>query len=188
MGGSFWSLALLGCGAAAAPFDTPEEEVLGAADATLEGVGATTDAELQQALTRARDQWDEAGADAYTLKANRRCFCARRPFDDVFVRIEAGVVVEALGNDGSGSYSVAIEPDGHRDWYTVPGMFDRIEERLSTTDRMEVVFDDLRGFPMVSVFDYTLASADEGESFEMWDLVEDAAGLDGLDWDDVLSH
>jgi hypothetical protein len=129
--------------------------------------------EVEQALRRAKAQWELAGTGDYTVKVKLSCFCALQPSDNVLVEVRDGQAVRAYGSRDGNVYDVEIDPSRYRDWYTVDGMFGRIEQGLSFADYLEVVYDSDRGFPSLSAFDYTLASADEGEFFKMWDFVAD---------------
>lgn len=134
------------------------------------------DGQVLDALAQAKRRWQFAGSSDYSMKVRLSCFCARRPGFDVAVTINDGEVVSAIGNSGEGAYDVHIEPDAFREWYTVPGMFERIESNLATTDNLEAVYDSYHGYPMLLAFDYTLASADEEEFFEVWDFVPGKGG------------
>lgn len=136
--------------------------------------------ELALALQNARAQWANQGMVDYNVKTRRFCFCAPRAEDNVQVTVRDGQVVGALGQDESGAYEIPIEDTSMEDWYTVDGMFERIEANLTSADRIDVVFDAQRGFPSELAFDYIVVSAEEGEYFEMWDfepLPDDALAL-----------
>jgi hypothetical protein len=136
--------------------------------------------ELALALQSARAQWANQGMVDYNVKTRRFCFCAPRAEDNVLVTVRDGQVVGALGQDESGAYEIPIEDTSMEDWYTVDGMFDRIEANLTSADRIDVKFDAQRGFPSELAFDYIIVSAEEGEYFEMWDfepLPDDALAL-----------
>lgn len=135
-----------------------------------EAGASRSNSRLLDAVADAKRRWEEMGLSSYRVKTRLSCFCPRRPSFDVAVAVSDGEVITALGNDGSGSYVIPIEPELFRDWYTVAGMFERIERSLPTVDELQAEFDPDRGYPTKLAFDYTLASADEGEFFEMWDL------------------
>lgn len=136
--------------------------------------------ELALALQNAREQWADQGMVDYNVKTRRFCFCAPRAEDNVLVTVRDGQVVGALGQDEAGAYEIPIEDTSMEDWYTVDGMFERIEANLTSADRIDVKFDAQRGFPSELAFDYIVVSAEEGEYFEMWDfepLPDDALAL-----------
>jgi hypothetical protein len=149
-----------------------ERGELSAADepATDEPTAEERSQRLAQALHLARTQWARQGSTDYNVKTRRFCFCAPRAEDNVMVTVRDGVVVGALGQDEAGAYEIPIEDASMEDWYTVAGMFARIEANLASADRINVVYDDAIGFPSELAFDYRIVSAEEGEYFEMWDF------------------
>jgi hypothetical protein len=151
--------------------ESDQAEPLALAEPGDPAVQAQLDEQVALALQEARSQWAEQGANDYSVKVRRVCFCAPRVQDHVQVTVVDGEVASALGQSDSGQYDQAIALPSMEDWYTVSGMFGRIEANLGSADRINVVFDAEHGFPTELAFDYRLVSAEEGEYFEMWDFL-----------------
>jgi Family of unknown function (DUF6174) len=155
--------------------DSPATNALGLAGPS-EADEPPPNSEVALALQVAKRQWASEGVRDYTVKVSRSCFCAPRPEDHAWVTVEDGRVVSALGisvpGQGSSSdYDTPIESAGMEDWYTVHGMFARIETNLESADRIDAVFDAQLGYPSELAFDYRIISAEEGELFTMWDFM-----------------
>ncbi len=120
-------------------------------------------------LDAARELWASEGQSDYTLYVKRDCFCALEPRDDVFVTVRDGDVESALANSGDENYDESVPRDEWYAWYTVAGMFDQIEDALSTAADVQASYDESYGFPRSVTVDYVLNAADDEISYEMRD-------------------
>ncbi len=120
-------------------------------------------------LDAARESWASEGQGDYTIYAKRDCFCALEPSDDVFVTVRDGELESALANSGDENYDEPVPRDEWHAWYTVAGMFDQIEDALSTAADVQASYDASYGFPRSVTVDYVLNAADDEISYEMRD-------------------
>jgi hypothetical protein len=150
--------------------DAGVESEVTAAQARCADSERQPDPELSSAFNVAKAQWHELGSANYTVKVRRMCFCAPLPEDHVKVTVAGGRIRSAFGRSESGAYDLPIAEAKQRDWYTVTGLFERIEANLMTADRIDAVFDPERGYPNELLFDYQMLSGDEGEYFQMWEF------------------
>lgn len=159
------------------PLDSPEAAGESSAESHIEQTLAPSRSaeelqerlEWQDQLELARARWRDSNPTSYTVKVRKACFCAPLVEDNVEVVVEQGDVVEAWGVSAEGKYDVPISKSSLRDWYSVQGMFELIEQSL-TADRVVVEYDEQDGFPAYVLLDYQLISSEEGDIFEMWDF------------------
>jgi len=163
-------VAVVGCVEADIPLTWAPGDVEPTAQVPTEKRARQIDPSLVSALSQAQAQWISTATHDYSVRVTRHYFSAPDPADDVQVVVRDDAVLSVLGNDGKGHYSVPIARDAFRDWYTVPGMFARIEKNLAVASWSLVTYDTTLGFPRELYFDYVLASAEEGEGFEMRDF------------------
>jgi hypothetical protein len=115
-----------------------------------------------RSLDEARERWEAAAVDDYTLVLRRSCFCiAREP-----VRIEV--------RDGqSVSYTLVGTgqplPAEQREWYpTVAGLFEFLQEaRDRDAARIDVRYHDRLGYPVHVWVDYDERLADEEMGYDI---------------------
>jgi hypothetical protein len=141
-------------------------------DASMEVV--LRNQEIAEGLKQARLQWASRGNSDYQVHVKRSCFCAPRLQDDVLVEVEANRVVAAFGLGASGEYDTAVDTEKYGDWYTVAGMFKRIESNIGSAANIGVEYDPSFGYPAQVALDYWLLASEEGEVFHMSDFVSDA--------------
>ncbi len=139
--------------------------VLGAAAlfiVTLAGCSDSTDPGTT--VSTARSLWQAQSLDSYTFDYRQSCFC---PFTQpVHITVEAGeiVSVEPLTNQPPSDPNIAA-------FSTIDELLDWLETaEASNPVVFDVVYDELRGYPVSANVDISFQIADEEFSFEVSNL------------------
>jgi hypothetical protein len=112
----------------------------------------------EQQLQAARLKWERRRPAAYTFTIARLCFCTQEGIGPVIVSVRDGVVESRTYVAGG----AAVAPTYADFFPTVDGLFDLIENaRRQGADAIDVTYDPLLGFPVVTSIDYVRAMADD---------------------------
>ncbi|TFG62533.1 MAG: 4-phosphopantetheinyl transferase family protein [Gemmatimonadales bacterium] len=130
----------------------------------LAGCSDTT--EPDSTASTAKSLWNAQAIDSYSFDFQQSCFCVFTGPVQITVEAGAVVAVQSLMNPPS------TLPDIDT-FSTIDGLLDRLEAaEASDPVVFDVVYDQVRGFPVSAVVDISFQIADEEFSFEVSNVVE----------------
>lgn len=129
----------------------------------------------QKDLDDARALWLTDGSSTYTMTVTQRCFCPDTFPVDVDV-VGSGVRSATIYGD---SGPIEVESANFLDWYTIDGLFDRIQSAIDADAHEVLVTYGALGNPEVIDFDFEQLASDDEQGFDVTNLVIDPAGNGG---------
>jgi len=136
----------------------------GVTSCSITGASARTKAELE--LARNRQRWASSATHDYEYEFRRLCFCPPEATEQVRIVVRQDAIVSVVrtsdGQPATTAFSV---------WPRVDDLFTDVQQRLDQrTERVDVSYDPVFGYPRSIVVDIALMAADDEYSLTAGNL------------------
>ena len=131
---------------------------------SITGTSARTEAELE--LTRNRQRWASSATQDYEYEFRRLCFCPPEATEQVRIVVRQNAIVSVVRTRDAQPASTAFAV-----WPRIDDLFADVQLRLEQrTERVDVTYDPVFGYPRSIVVDIALMAADDEYSLTAGNL------------------
>jgi heat shock protein HslJ len=132
------------------------------------------------ALQSAKTKWDSQSAQFYTIQSQISCFCLAEATVQMRISVSDNLVLSAFDTNSD----EAISKQAQKGIRTVDGLFSVIETAIADSISIEVIYNEVYGYPETAKIDVEQFTSDGGIHFTLSNLEikESLLALDDITW------
>jgi heat shock protein HslJ len=132
------------------------------------------------ALQSAKTKWDSQSAQFYTIQSQISCFCLAEATVQMRISVSDNLVLSAFDTNSDEVISKQVQ----KGIITVDGLFSVIETAIADSISIEVIYNEVYGYPETAKIDVEQFTSDGGIHFTLSNLEikESLLALDDITW------
>ncbi len=132
------------------------------------------------ALQSAKTKWDSQSAQFYTIQSQISCFCLAEATVQMRISVSDNLVLSAFDTNSD----EVISKQAQKGIRTVDGLFSVIETAIADSISIEVIYNEVYGYPETAKIDVEQFTSDGGIHFTLSNLEikESLLALDDITW------